>query len=116
MSNSGELEIPVMVATSRPPSKPKFMCRLVNKKKSLLKVFHETEENETQVDNDPDFKPATVKVSSSETGEQFPFHAKITIDQACRMLRSDILWINYELATQRVVPPPNVRNALEFFF
>ena len=54
-----------------------------------------------------------VKVSSSETGTVFPFNDRVTLDQASKMLRSDILWVNYEYPEVVRVPPPGIRNAFE---
>ena len=42
-----------------------------------------------------------------------PFHLRITVDQAVKMLRSDVLWINFEFPAPEEVPPPDVKNAFD---
>ena len=102
-------EIPVMVAISRAISKPQFKCVLVDKKKRFAVVFQELESE----DDDRSSGAPSVKVSSSETGTIFPFNDRVTIDQASKMLRSDILWVNFEYPEVMRVPPPGIRNAFE---
>ena len=91
MRVDSEDDIPVMVAITRPPSRPQFKCLLLDKKKRFASVFQEMETDDIITSMAP-----AVKVSSSETGTVFPFNDRVTIDQASKMLRSDILWVNYE--------------------
>ena len=110
MADSPEDEIPVMVAITRAPSKPQYKCVLVDKNKKLAVVFQqlEAEDHHNRSSGAP-----SVKLSSSETGATFPFNDRVTLDQACKMLRSDILWVNFEHPEVRRVPPPGTRNAFE---
>ena len=102
-------EIPVMVAISRAPSKPQFKCVLVDKKKKLGVVFQQLETEDHYMSSGA----PSVKVSSSETAAIFPFNDRVTLDQASKMLRSDILWVNFEYPEVVRVPPPGIRNAFE---
>ena len=43
----------------------------------------------------------------------FPFNNRVTLDQASKMLRSDILWVHFEFSQVNKAPPPGVRNAFE---
>ena len=108
MNVNSDDEIPVMVAITRPPSRPQFKCLLLDKKKRFLSVFQELETDDTFTSMTPG-----VKVSSSETGTVFPFNDRVTMDQASKMLRSDILWVNFEYPEVARVPPPSIRNAFE---
>ena len=102
-------DIPVMVAVSTPPSKPHFNCVLVDKKKNLGSVFTELEsEGGAGSSADP-----SMKVSTTESGTFFPFNERITLNQASKMLRSDILWVKFEYPEVRRVPPPGLKNAFE---
>ena len=102
--------IPVMVAVTMPPSQPHFKCVLVDKNKSLLAVFKELE---LEGDDQRRSADPSAKVSTSESGTFFPFHDRVSLDQASKMLRSDILWVNFEYPEVRRVPPPGVKNAFE---
>ena len=108
MRVDSEDDIPVMVAITSPPSRPQFKCLLLDKKKRFASVFQEMETDDFITTMAP-----AVKVSSSETGTVFPFNDRVTIDQASKMLRSDILWVNYEYPEVVRVPPPGIRNAFE---
>ena len=103
-------DIPVMVAVSTPPSQPHFNCVLVDKKKSLGVVFKELESEGGGQSSSAD---PSAKVSIKESGPFFPFNGRITLNQASKMLRSDILWVNFEYPEVRRVPPPGVKNAFE---
>ena len=107
-----ESEIPVMVAISHSISKPKFKCILVDKNQSLSSVYQEFS-TDSENNNCPGFMLPHVKVSTSESGDRIPFHMRISLDQASKMLRSDILWISFEFPSQEIVPPPGVKNAFE---
>jgi hypothetical protein len=108
----GEAAVPVMVAISHSISKPKFTCILVDKGKSLSTLYQEFS-TLSDNNNGPCLNGPSAKVSTSEAGNTIPFHQRITVDQAFKMLRSDILWINFEFPPQEKVPPPNVKNAFE---
>ena len=93
--------IPVMVAVTMPPSQPHFKCVLVDKNKSLLAVFKELE---LEGDDQTRSADPSAKVSTSESGTFFPFHDRVSLNQASKMLRSDILWVNFEYPEVRRVP------------
>ena len=103
-------EVPVMVAIQRTISKPRFSCILVDKGKKFSTLYHEVSADEEN--NNKDIEPV-VKVSTTESGDTIPFLGRITIDQASKMLRSDILWVTFELPLEKSVPPPNIRNAFD---
>ena len=63
--------------------------------------------------NNDEFPTPTIQVATTENGEKIPFNARITIDQASKMLRSDILWVNYQISSTKSAPPTNLRNAFE---
>ena len=104
--------VPVMVAISHSISKPKFTCILVDKGKSLSTLYQEFSAISDN-NNGPGHKCPKAKVSTSEGGNTIPFLQRITVDQVFKMLRSDILWINFEFPPEEKVPPPNVKNAFE---
>ena len=104
-------EIPVMVAISRAPLKPKYKCVLVDKKRRFASLLQD--ELESEVDGQSSSQSLNVKVSTSESGDKFPFNDRITFDQATRMLHSNILWVNFEFPEERTAPPRSVRNAFE---
>ena len=87
--------IPVMVAISHSISKPKFTCTLVDKGMRLSSLYKDLLSNSDEKDDSCAEAPSD-KVSTSEGGAAIPFHLKITVDQAVKMLRSDVLWINFE--------------------
>lgn len=105
-----ESEIPLMVARSF-LGKPQFSCILVDKGKTFLEILQELPGD---TDNNTVTKEVPkVCVSTSENGEKIPFHMRIKLEQALKMLRSDVLWVNFEFPTPEVVPPPETRNAFE---
>ena len=107
-----ESEIPVMVAISHSIAKPRFSCILADKGKSLSSVYKEFSED-SENNNGPDILVPNAKVSTTESGDRIPFHLRITLDQATKMLRADTLWITFEFPAQEIAPPPNVQNAFE---
>ena len=114
MADSDPGEIPLMVAVQRTMSNPKFSCILVKKDRKLSAVYEDIAEAESRNNND-DFPTPIIRVSTTENGEKIPFNARITIDQASKMLRSDVLWVNYQIqiSSTKSAPPTNVRNAFE---
>ena len=76
-----------MVAIQRSNSKPKF---LVDRGKKFSMLYHEVS---ADVENNNTAGAPSVHVSTSEGGDSFPFHMRITIEQSSKMLRSEILWI-----------------------
>lgn len=113
MANNDDTgEIPLMVAVQRTMSNPKFSCILVKKEKKLSAIYEEVAEAESNNNND-EFPTPTIQVATTENGEKIPFNARITIDQASKMLRSDILWVNYQISSTKSAPPTNLRNAFE---
>ena len=115
MKKMAELEIPVMVAIRRTISRPQFKCILVNKDKKFSTLYQEVSADleNNDVVSSSDVPPPTVQVSTSEAGTNFPFHLRITIDQASKMLRSDILWITFELQIKPSAPSPTIKNAFD---
>ena len=106
-----ESEIPVMVAVQQTLAGPKFSCLLIDKGKTFSALFKEVAAADHE-NNLAASKP-TIKVSTTETGDTIPFHERITVDQASKMLRSDILWVTFQLPLEKSAPPPRVRNAFE---
>ena len=93
-------EIPVMVAISQAPSKPRFKCVLVDKRNRFDTVFQELLEKEE--DDYSSLSTPDIKVSCSESGNIFPFNNRVTLDQASKMLRSDILWVHFEFSERNI--------------
>ena len=104
-------DIPVMVAISNSLSIPKFACILADKSKKLSTVFEEFASESEEIPEST--LGPTVKISTSDTGEQRAFNSKITLDQASKMLHSDVLWVVFEFPAQKSVPPPGTRNAFD---
>ena len=102
-----------MVAMRRTIAKPQFRCLLLDKDRKLSSVFQDLSADAENNNDEPIHATPTVQVSTSETGPNFPFHLRITIDQATKMLRSDILWVTFELPIKTSAPPPNIRNAFD---
>ena len=96
-------------------ARPQFRCLLLDKDKKLSSVYEELSADAENNNEEPISETPTVQVSTSETGPNFPFHLRITIEQATKMLRSDILWVTFELPikTSAPAPPPNIRNAFD---
>ena len=105
-----ESEVPIMVAIQQTISRPKFSCLLVHTGKKFSTLYQELVAD--LENNNIEISP-TVKVSTSEDGDTIPFHDRITVDQASKMLRSDILWVTFQLPLEKSAPPPNIRNAFE---
>ena len=105
-----ESEIPLMVAVQRTIAKPKFSCILVEKEKKFSTLYQEVS---ADFENNNVALPPTVKVSTSEDGDPIPFLSRITIDQAAKMLRSEILWVTFVLPCERSAPPPSIKNAFD---
>ena len=109
-------EVPVMVALRLTISKPKFRCILVNRFKQFSSLYQELltdgeiENNEALSEKNP-----VVQVSTTETGQSIPFHLRITVDQASKMLNSDVLWVTFEhpLQNSASAPPTCVKNAFD---
>ena len=105
-------EVPVMVAIQRTISKPRFSCILVDKVEKFSTLYHKVSADAENNKEDIHIEPV-VKVSTTEAGDTIPFLGRITIDQASKMLRSDILWVTFELPLEKSAPPPNIRNAFD---
>ena len=109
-------EVPVMVALRLTISKPKFRCILVDRFKQFSSLFQELLKDEEFEDKEGlSDKNPVVQVSTTETGQGIPFHLRITINQAFKMLHSDVLWVTFELPSQNCAsaPPTGVKNAFD---
>ena len=105
-------ELPLTVAIQRTISKPKFSCILADREKKLSTLYQEVSAD--LENNNEDLRPIqTIQVSTSENGDSIPFHERITIDQATKMLRSNILWVNYQISSEKPAPPSNTKNAFD---
>ena len=73
------------------------------------------QEVSTDVENNNTAGAPSVHVSTSEGGDSFPFHMRITIEQSSKMLRSEILWVTFllQFPSEKTVPPLSTRNAFE---
>ena len=105
-------EIPLMVATQRTNSKPKFSCILVDRGKKFSTLYQEVSADLENNNADVNVTPS-VKVSTSEGGDSIPFHMRISIDQASKMLRSDVLWVTFQFPSEKSAPSLNTRNAFD---
>ena len=105
-------ELPLMVAIQRSISRPKFSCILTDREKKLSTLYQEISAD-LENNNDIVHPIQTIQVSTSENGESIPFQARVTIDQATKMLRSDILWVNYQIASEKPAPPSSTKNAFD---
>ena len=105
-------ELPLMVAIQRTISKPKFSCILADREKKLSTLYQEVSAD--LENNNEDLRPIqTIQVSTSENGDSIPFHERITIDQATKMLRSNILWVNYQISSEKPAPPSITKYAFD---
>ena len=107
-----------MVAIRNSLSKPKFRCILLSKDRKFSGVLEDlkTDLENNNIDDGPCDNEAAPKVlvSTSETGVSFPFHSRISVDQASKMLRSDILWVTFEFPVKsHNAPPTTIRNAFD---
>ena len=90
----------------------KFSCILADRGKNLSTLYQEVSAD--LENNNEDLRPIqTIQVSTSENGDNIPFHERITIDQATKTLRSDILWVNYQISSEKPAPPSNTKNAFD---
>ena len=101
-----------MVAIQRSISRPKFSCILADKEKKLSTLYQEFSAD-LENNNEILHPIQTIQVSTSENGDSIPFQARVTIDQATKMLRSDILWVNYQIASEKPAPPSSTKNAFD---
>ena len=99
-----------MVAVQQTIARPKFSCMLVDNEKKFSTVYQELA---ADLENNNVGVFPIVKVSTTENGDSIPFHHRITVNQASKMLRSDILWITFELPLLKSTPPLQVNNAFE---
>ena len=105
-------EPPLMVAIQRSISRPKFSCILADREKKLSTLYKEFSAD-LENNNEILHPIQTIQVSTSENGDSIPFQARVTIDQATKMLRSDILWVNYQIASEKPAPPSSTKNAFD---
>ena len=105
-------ELPLMVAIQRSISRPKFSCILADREKKLSTLYQEFSAD-LENNNEILHPIQTIQVSTSENGDSIPFQARVTIDQATKMLRSDILWVNYQIASEKPAPPSSTKNAFD---
>ena len=101
-----------MVAIQRSISRPKFSCILADREKKLSTLYQEFSAD-LENNNEILHPIQTIQVSTSENGDSIPFQARVTIDQATKMLRSDILWVNYQIASEKQAPPSSTKNAFD---
>ena len=81
-------ELPLMVAIQRSISRPKFSCILADREKKLSTLYQEIAAD-LENNNEILHPIQTIQVSTSENGDIIPFQARVTIDQATKMLRSE---------------------------
>ena len=101
-----------MVAIQRSISRPKFSCILADREKKLSTLYQEIAAD-LENNNEILHPIQTIQVSTSENGDIIPFQARVTIDQATKMLRSEILWVNYQIASEKPAPPSSTKNAFD---